>query len=171
VAHVYLGADADATAIRAILEATDGIDQVLAGDRRAAHGLDHDRAGDLVCISEPRRWFTWDYWLDERRAPDFARTVDIHRKPGYDPRELFLDPARPMVRSGIAWRLLRKRLGFRTLMDVIPLDTSLVRGSHGRTDLGPDRAPVLLCSEPLDGLPDRIAATDVRDLALRLLLD
>tara|TARA_Y100000589_G_scaffold283521_1_gene281646 strand:+ start:1905 stop:3281 length:1377 start_codon:yes stop_codon:yes gene_type:complete len=169
IAHVYLGDDVDPATIRPLLEANDGIDEVLAGEELITRGLAHERCGDLVCISEPRRWFTWDYWLDAGRAPDFARTVDIHRKPGYDPRELFLDPDRPLLRAGIAWRLLRKKLGFRTLMDVIPLDTSLVRGSHGRTDLGPDRSPVLLCSESMEDLPETIAATDVHDIALRLL--
>ena len=138
---------------------------------QSARGARHDRSGELLCISEPRRWFTWDYWNDERRAPDFARTVDIHRKPGYDPRELFLDPRRSMPRLRIALKLLKKKLGFRTLMDVIPLDTSLVRGSHGRTDLGPDRTPVLLSSESLDDLPESMPATAIRDLVLRLALD
>ncbi|MDG1898710.1 MAG: hypothetical protein P8I74_02480, partial [Phycisphaerales bacterium] len=103
--------------------------------------------------------------------PDFARSVDIHRKPGYDPRELFLDPDLKAPRLRIAWKLLRKKLGFRTLMDVIPLDASLVRGSHGRTDLGPDRSPVLLSSERMDELPDRLPASGVHDVMLRLLFD
>ena len=60
---------------------------------QAARHLDHERAGDFVAIAAPDAWFTYYYWLDDRRAPDFARTVDIHRKPGYDPVELFLDPA------------------------------------------------------------------------------
>ena len=66
------------------------------GAERAAHGLDHPRSGELVAVSRADRWFTYYYWLDDDRAPDYARTVDIHRKPGYDPVELFLDPeARP----------------------------------------------------------------------------
>jgi len=108
-------------------------------DRRAA-GLDHPRAGDLVVLARKDRWFAYPYWLDDAKAPDFARTVDIHRKPGYDPCELF-SAASPLA---VAWMLLRKKLGFRTLLRVTPLDTSLVRGSHGRRPDDPGEGPLLL---------------------------
>ena len=78
---------------------------------RAAHRIDHARAGDLVAIAEPKAWFTYYYWLDDRRAPDFARTVDIHRKPGYDPVELLLDPAIRVPALSVGWRLAKKSLG------------------------------------------------------------
>ena len=109
-----------------------------------AAGLEHPRAGDLIAVAGERCWFTYYYWLDDRRAPDFARSVDIHRKPGYDPVELFLDPATPFIKAKIAWRLLQKRLGFRMLMDVVPLDASLVRGSHGRRPERREEWPLLL---------------------------
>ncbi|MDG2200790.1 MAG: alkaline phosphatase family protein [Phycisphaerales bacterium] len=171
IAHVYLAPGTDHATVRTLLLEADGIDEVLDEAGQSARGARHERGGDLLCTSEPQRWFTWDYWNDDRRAPDFARTVDIHRKPGYDPRELFLDPKRTLPRLRIGWKLLKKKLGFRTLMDVIPLDTSLVRGSHGRTDLGADRTPVLLSTESLDDLPETVPATAIRDLMLRLLLD
>ena len=87
----------------------------------------HPRSGDLVLVAQRGCWFSYDYWLDDRRAPDFARTVDIHSKPGYDPCELFIDPALVAPRLRIAVTLLRRTLGFRALMKVIPLDPSLVR--------------------------------------------
>ncbi|MEM9419051.1 MAG: nucleotide pyrophosphatase/phosphodiesterase family protein [Planctomycetota bacterium] len=102
--------------------------------------MKHPRAGNTVLVADPGRWFTYDYWLDESKAPDFARTVDIHRKPGYDPRELFADKGK----AAIAWKLLRKKLGFRQLMDVTPLDTDLVRGTHGRIDNPPELQPLLI---------------------------
>ena len=71
-------------------------------------GIDHPRAGDLIAVAAPDAWFTYYYWLDDAVAPDFARCVDIHRKPGYDPVELFLDPKIPLVKLKILWRL-RKR--------------------------------------------------------------
>jgi len=112
-------------------------------------------------VARDRAWFTYYYWLDDRRAPDFARTVDIHRKPGYDPVELFLDPKLPLVKARIAWRLLQKRLGFRMLMDVVPLDASLVRGSHGVTPANPAEWPLLISSRS-DLLPrSAINSTDV----------
>ena len=94
-------------------------------------GLAHPRSGELIALSENNKWFAYPYWLDESRAPDFARTVDIHRKPGYDPCELFFDPKLLFPKLKVIRKLLGKKLGFRTLMDVIPLDHSLVKGSHG----------------------------------------
>jgi len=134
VAHVYVRDDEDRERVRAICAETPGVERVLDGELLAAAGLDHERSGDLVLVAERRRWFSYYYWLDDARAPDFARTVDIHRKPGYDPVELFIDPKIVMPKAAIGWRLAKKKLGFRRLMDVIPLDTSLVRGSHGRVE-------------------------------------
>jgi hypothetical protein len=85
--------------------------------------------------------------------------VDIHRKPGYDPVELFLDPAIPAVRLKIAWRLLQKKLGFRMLMDVIPLDATLVRGSHGARPSSPKDWPLILSQQPLPG--ETLRSTEV----------
>jgi predicted AlkP superfamily pyrophosphatase or phosphodiesterase len=169
IAHVYVHDPGDLPETIRVLESLDGVDQVLAGDALQEAGLNHARTGDLVLVSDPRRWFTWDFWYDDDKAPDYARTVDIHRKPGYDPRELFIDPKLVAPKLKIAGTLLKKKLGFRTMMDVIPLDSSLVRGSHGRIDLGEDRLPVLLCSESLDGLPERVPCTSVRDIMLDMI--
>mgnify|MGYP003693682215 CR=1 FL=1 len=146
LAHIYVANAADLPAVHELLEATDGVDGVL--DRRTKRdlGIDHQNPGDLVVFSEPDRWFAYPYWLDDALAPDFARTVDIHRKPGYDPVELFLDPALPAAKARIAWTLLKKKLGFRYLMRVVSLDSSLVRGSHGRFPDDADRGAVLLGS-------------------------
>ncbi|MFM8892060.1 MAG: alkaline phosphatase family protein, partial [Planctomycetia bacterium] len=127
----------------------------------------HERSGDLVCIAEPGCWFAYHYWLDEARRPDFAPTVDIHRKPGYDPVELFLDPQLALPKLRIAATLARKMLGFRTLMKVIGTDASIVRGSHGRLPDRPADGPVFLCSDPA-GRRDRLALADVRDTLLDL---
>lgn len=146
VAHVYCRDQALVNDVRALLEKEPGISEVWGAAEKQAGGLDHPRAGDLLAIAGERAWFTYYYWLDDRRAPDFARTVDIHRKSGYDPVELFLDPRQPIIRAKIALRLLQKRLGFRMLMDVIPLDATLVRGSHGRRPVNPKEWPVLITS-------------------------
>ena len=137
VAHVYVNDRARLSEVRGLLEKTAGVEAVLDKDQQAARGLSHPRSGDLVAVSAPDAWFTYYYWLDDARAPDFARTVEIHRKPGYDPVELFLDPRLRLPKAAVAWRLLKRKLGFRTLLDVIALDASLVKGSHGRT---PDSA-------------------------------
>jgi len=109
-----------------------------------------DRSAELLLEAEPGCWFAYDYWLDGGAAPDYARTVEIHRKPGYDPRELYIDPAFRRPRAAVAWRLFKKRLGLRTLMDVVPLDASLVRGTHGRPVCGPG-GPVVLTPDDNEG--------------------
>ena len=101
-----------------------------------------------MLVAKPGAWFTYYHWLDDACAPDFARTVDIHRKHGYDPCELLLDPKLPLPMARIALRLLQKKLGMRYLMDVIPLDASLIKGTHGRVDADPSRGAVFLCSQP-----------------------
>src|SRR6185295_3725988 len=131
IAHIYLNDGQLEKPVRDTLENQSGIEQVLGSAEKKSFGIDHPRAGDLIAIASENAWFAYYYWLDDQVAPDFARTVDIHRKPGYDPVELFLDPALSFPKLSIAWRLLRKRLGFRMLMDLIPLDATLVRGSHG----------------------------------------
>ena len=171
VAHVYVRSPESIGEVKSLLEAIPGVERVLDEEEKRAFGLDHYRAGELVAISGADRWFTYYYWLDDDRAPDFARTVDIHRKPGFDPAELFLNPKLAMPKLKIARRLLQLKLGFRTLMDVIGLDASLVQGSHGRVTDRPEAGPVFITSEA-DLLPEgAVPATDVRNLVLRHLMD
>lgn len=164
VAHVYVNDPAIRHEVRAALEAVDGVAQVLDAAGKAAIGLDHPRAGELVALSDEDAWFTYYYWDDDLKAPDFARCVDIHRKYGYDPVELFLDPALTLPKARVAWKLAKKALGFRMLMDVIALDPSLVGGSHGVRPASSDEWPVLI---GLGSEDEPIAATDVHDRLLR----
>jgi predicted AlkP superfamily pyrophosphatase or phosphodiesterase len=167
VAHVYINDIARLGQIRTLLEQTPGVAQVLdtAGKRR--HGLDHPRAGELVVLAEAGAWFTYYYWLDDRRAPDYARTVDIHRKPGYDPAELFIDPQLRFPKVKVGWTLLKKQLGFRYLMEVIALDGRQVRGSHGIAPATPAAGPLFITQQAGLLEADTIAATDVCGLILR----
>jgi predicted AlkP superfamily pyrophosphatase or phosphodiesterase len=148
VAHVYLNDRSLETPARDVIEQQPGVARVLGAAEKAALGLNHPRAGDLVALASENAWFTYYYWLDDARAPDFARCVDIHRKPGYDPVELFLDPKLSSPKLKIAWRLLQKKLGFRMLMDVIPLDASLVKGSHGVRPAGVKDYPLVITGRP-----------------------
>jgi len=171
IAHIYVRDPARLAEVKALLEAQPGVEQVLDATTKVAHGLDHERAGDLVAISDADSWFTYYYWLDDAKCPDFARTVEIHRKPGYDPVELFLDPAISFPKLALAWRLLKKILGFRTLMDVIPLDATLVKGSHGRpTDNDADGA-VFITSDAAFAEAEPLAPTAVKDMILRHIFD
>jgi predicted AlkP superfamily pyrophosphatase or phosphodiesterase len=167
VAHVYVADPADVPAVADLCRDLPGVDLVLDRDGQAAHGLAHERSGELVLVAAPESWFTYYYWLDDARAPDFARGVEIHRKPGYDPAELFFDPADPRARLRAASHLARKRLGLRYAMDVVPLDGRWVGGTHGRLPEDPADGPVLLCGDPA-AKRDRIAAHEVRDLVLEL---
>ncbi|WP_139977240.1 alkaline phosphatase family protein [Nocardioides litoris] len=167
VAHVYVDDPADLERVRALCAALPGVAEVLDRAGQAAYGLDHERAGELVLVADPTAWFTYYYWDDDDRAPDFARGVEIHRKPGYDPAELFLDPEDKLVKAKAALTLARKFAGLRYAMKVVPLDPAPVRGTHGRLPARDQDAPVVLCDQP-GVLGDRIAATDVRDLLLRL---
>ncbi len=148
VAHVYCRSDEARQLATSVLRNLPGVERVLDRAAQRSFGLDHARAGDLVAIARTGAWFTYYYWLDDERAPDFARTVDIHRKPGYDPCELFLDPALRTPKLRIALRLAQKLSGMRYLMDVIPLDASLVKGSHGRIVEDALDGPLFLCSDP-----------------------
>lgn len=160
LAHVYVRDPADVAPVKALLARTPGVERVFDAADKAEIGLDHPRSGELVALAAPRHWFTYYYWLDDALAPDYARTVDIHKKPGYDPCELFLDPQKAAVKLRVGWKLARKLLGFRYVMDVIPLDPALVRGSHGRPPASPEDGAVLIASDKA-GARDRFAATDV----------
>lgn len=146
LAHVYIRNSDDLTRIKELLSKVEGIERILAGEELDSIGLNHRRSGELVLIAEQGCWFAYPWWQDEQRAPDYARTVDIHRKPGYDPAELLLDPELTFPKLKIGAKILARKLGFRNLLDVISTDPSKVRGSHGRAVGDPLQGPVLVRS-------------------------
>ncbi len=158
VAHVYVKRNEDLSRIREMLMKTDGIQDVYDNKMQKEQEIDHERSGDLVCVADKNAWFTYYYWLDDKLAPDFARTVDIHRKPGYDPCELFLDPSISMPALKVGSKLVKKKLGFRYLMDVIPLNADLVKGSHGRIPESKEDWPLFISEETTE---KEIKATEV----------
>ena len=149
VAHVYAPEEATCRMLSERFASVDGVEEVLRGESLSSRGLAHARSGDLVLVARRGRWFSYPWWEDSSRAPDYARTVDIHRKPGYDPLELFLDPHRRFIRASLMARLAARKLGLRALLSVVPLDESLVRGSHGRDVVEPGMGPVLVAPEAL----------------------
>jgi predicted AlkP superfamily pyrophosphatase or phosphodiesterase len=144
IAHVYVNDARVLPEVRRVLERLRGVGEILDDDGKRAAGLDHPRSGDFVLVAAPGAWFTYYYWTDDARAPDFARCVEIHRKPGYDPCELAFDPRLSSPKLAAAWRLAKKALGFRSLFDVVGLDPTVVRGSHGRRPSNPSAGPVLI---------------------------
>jgi predicted AlkP superfamily pyrophosphatase or phosphodiesterase len=171
VAHVYVNDRNLLDRVRSVLQAQAGIETVADRAQQASLGINHPRAGDLVAIADGRSWFTYYYWLDDSVAPDFARTVDIHRKIGYDPAELFIDPAIKFPAARVARFLLKKKLGLRGLLEVIPLDPTLVKGSHGRVPERAEDRPVWIGDRVAGRSLGEVAATDVYGLLRTLCLD
>ncbi len=162
VAHIYVNDKSILGEVRNAVTELDGVAQVMDGSMRNYYGMEHPRAGDLIAVSDEKSWFTYYWWEKDRKAPDYARTVDIHRKPGYDPVELFMNPKfrNPKLKAGM--KVLRKKLGFRTLMNLIPLDADLVKGSHGAIPASEKDWPVVIGDMPnlsRDGA--KIQATEV----------
>ncbi|HKL90943.1 MAG TPA: hypothetical protein VJ880_07165, partial [Allomuricauda sp.] len=133
-------------------------------NERKDHHIDHERAGDFVLVADKDSWFTYYFWEDDTVAPDYARMVDIHKKPGYDPVEMFTDPADRLVVPKVMWKLLKKKLGFRTVLDIIPLKPELVHGSHGRIPEDKEDWPIL-ATNSIENLPEQeLLATEVYEV-------
>ncbi|WP_339925341.1 nucleotide pyrophosphatase/phosphodiesterase family protein [uncultured Cyclobacterium sp.] len=152
LAHLYVKDAKDIAEVKAIVATLPGVEKVLDKAGQDDFKLNHERAGDLVVVADKDSWFTYYYWLDDKVAPDYARTVDIHRKPGYDPVEMFANPDIKFLKGKLGWTLLKKKLGFRYLMDVIPLQADLVKGSHGRIPESEKDWPVLIRSKKDKGI-------------------
>ncbi len=161
VAHIYLNDTSLKDKVKKLLQAVVGVEKVLSDNEIVEAKIKHERCGDLVVLADKDSWFTYYYWLDDKKAPDFARMVDIHKKPGYDPVEMFTDPKDKLVIPKILWKLFKKKLGFRTLMNVIPLRAELVKGSHGRVPDDKDDYPILISNNPACNNEPTIQAVDV----------
>jgi predicted AlkP superfamily pyrophosphatase or phosphodiesterase len=154
IAHIYINDISTKEQVRQILSSTPGVELVLDKQEQTTYVIDHERSGDFVVMAKEASWFTYYFWLDDAKAPDYARSVDIHKKPGYDPVEMFMTSK---ARAG--YKLMRKKLGFRYVMDVIPLDATLIKGSHGRVNVDEKYAPVLITDESYN--EGEVLATDV----------
>src|SRR5690606_33469971 len=161
VSHIYLNDKSLKTELVALFKSVDGIEKVLVDEELKNAQLNHERCGDIVLVADKHSWFTYYFWLDDAKAPDYARMVDIHKKPGYDPAELTTNPKDPLVVPKILFKLLKKKLGFRTVMNVIPLDATLVKGSHGRIPESEDDYPIFATNSKEIALKESIEATDV----------
>jgi predicted AlkP superfamily pyrophosphatase or phosphodiesterase len=164
LAHVYVRDPEDIPRVKELLTPVQGVSRVLGGEERAEIGLNHERTGELVLLSDPDAWFAYPFWLNDPDAPDYARAVAIHHKAGFDPCELFFDPAFRMPKLHAAKRVLEKKLGFRMTMDVVPLDAAIVKGSHGLRARDPLDRPILIGHGPRPGASAPMTA--VRDLIL-----
>lgn len=164
VAHIYIKNEDDIEPVKKIIQEIPGVESVLDEEGKKQHKLNHPRSGELVAIAKPGSWFTYYYWLDDDKAPDFAPTVAIHTKPGYDPAELLINPEITFPKLKVAFRLLQKKLGFRYTMDLIPIDGSGVKGSHGRISSTAGTGPLIATQQSELLKEDSYKPTDVFDI-------
>ncbi|HIX55257.1 MAG TPA: alkaline phosphatase family protein [Candidatus Sphingobacterium stercoripullorum] len=142
IAHIYTRSEATTAKIIELLQGVKGIAHILDKEQQKSFGINHKRSGDIVLMADQNSWFTYYFWLDDAVAPDYARMVDIHKKPGYDPVEVFMTS-----KTRAIYKVLLKKLGFRSVLDVIPLDASLVKGSHGSVEIEKDYFPIIIGNE------------------------
>ena len=164
IAHIYCKDSSTIKKLVRLLEPIEGVEKVLFGEDLKKHHINHERCGDIVVVADKDSWFTYYFWLDDAKAPDYARMVDIHKKPGYDPVEMLTDPKDKLVMAKVVGKLLKKKLGFRTVMNIIPIDATLIKGSHGRLTEDKDDYPIFI-SNYTDAINENtITAIQVRDL-------
>ncbi len=163
IAHIYVQDLTQLDTIKKRLEATEGIALILDDEGKKEYHINHERAGDLVIVADKKSWFTYYFWEDDSKAPDYARMVDIHKKPGYDPVEMLLDPKQKLIIPKIIFKVLAKKLGFRIVMNVIPLDATLVKGSHGAVDLEEEDKAIFIGNQEANTF---IEPTDIHDIIL-----
>lgn len=164
VAHIYLNNKSIIDEVFDLLNTIKGIDIVIEESKKEKYKINHQRSGDLIVVANQGSWFSYYYWLDEKKAPDFARIVEIHKKPGYDPAELFIDPSIKFAKFRILLTLLKKKLGFRYLMKFIPLDDTIVKGSHGRINTDPENYPIIVSQKKQVLTKDSIEAIEVFEI-------
>lgn len=163
-AHIYINDAQKTNEIKNLLSHCPGIEHVWDKEAQKIHNIHHERSGELIAVAEKNAWFTYYFWLDDDKAPDYARTIDIHRKPGYDPLEMFFDPNIKYLPLKIGGKLIKKKLGLRMLMDLIPLDASLIKGSHGRLPDAPEEGAIMIGPKILQR--NTLHMTDIHHLIL-----
>lgn len=162
LAHIYVNDKSILDTLKGVFSADKNIALVLDKQQQLAHGISHDRSGDLVLVSASDAWFSYYFWLDDALAPDYARTVDIFKKPGYDPVEMFMTSK---VKAG--YKLLRKKIGLRYVMNVIPLNPDLIKGSHGHIPDAGTARPIFIGS--FKQREDPIQACDIFSVIMQAL--
>lgn len=167
LAHIYVNDQSKLSAVRELIEKTPGVEAVYGEAEKQIHHIDHPRAGDLIAIADAKSWFTYYFWLDDNKAPDYARTVDIHRKPGYDPAELVVDPTIKAIKLKVLTKLFKKKIGMRYLLDVIPLDASIIKGSHGRYPDRPEEGPLIITQQKDHLTQNQFQAVEIYDVILK----
>ncbi len=171
IAHIYLNDKSLKQEVKQLLESQKGVSAVLMGDEIKNTHLNHERSGDLIVLADTTSWFTYYFWDDDIKAPDYARMVDIHKKPGYDPVEMMVNPKDKLVTFKVIWKLIKKKLGFRTVLNIIPLNAALIKGSHGIVPEDKDDYPIFITNKKDIGLAQNMQATEVYSLLKKHVID
>jgi predicted AlkP superfamily pyrophosphatase or phosphodiesterase len=164
IAHIYCKNSSTIGKLVKLLQSVEGVEKVLFSEDLKKYHINHERCGDIVVVADKDSWFTYYFWLDDTKAPDYARMVDIHKKPGYDPVEMLTDPKDKLVMAKVVGKLLKKKLGFRTVMNIIPIDATLIKGSHGRLTEDKEDYPIFISNRVSSENENVINAIQVRDL-------
>ncbi|VTP90723.1 Uncharacterised protein [Sphingobacterium daejeonense] len=160
IAHIYTKSEATKQKVKSLLADVAGIDKVLDKEEKAAYGIDHESVWrPSFYWRKGMLGLTYYFWEDDAKAPDYARMVDIHKKPGYDPVEMFMTS-----KSRAIYKLILKKIGIRAVLDITPLDPSLVKGSHGITDVDQDYYPILIGN--FEQLENIVEPTAIKNLLL-----
>ena len=140
IAHIYINPGYEDEVYQILKNKNLGI--ILDSKLQKELKINHSKSGNLILCANTDSWFNYYWWDDVKYAPDFTFGVDIHRKPGYDPLELFFD--------------------FKTKQ--ISHDTSLIKGSHGLIPTD-DNLPLIGTSFN-SNLDKIVSAIDIKQLIM-----
>lgn len=157
IAHIYIRDEKNIAVVKKILAQVDGVGEILDNAGKEKYNVNHSRSGELIALAARDSWFSWHYFMDEKSAPDFAFTIDIHRKCGYDPAELFFDEKLSCPRFSAGLKLLQKKCGLRTKFDLITRDQSRIKGSHGLLPANVNDGAIIIGSHEL---PENLTMLD-----------
>jgi len=143
VAHLFVKPGYEEL-VKTKLKNHEGVAIILDETLQKKFKINHPRSGDLILSSQNDSWYNYHWWEEEKYAPDFTFNVDIHRKPGYDPLELFMD--------------------FQTRK--ISHNTKHVKGSHGIIKEDDNSLPIFATSFQLPD-QDKINATQITPTILK----
>jgi predicted AlkP superfamily pyrophosphatase or phosphodiesterase len=169
VAHVYVARGEDIPAVRAILEAVSGVREVFDTAAQVDLGIDHPRSGELIATSTPRAFFSYPYWFEANKQPDFADCVAVFDKIGTDTCELFLKPGLA-GKLHTAKRLAQLGLGLKVPFDIVDTNDANVRGARRIARNDPQRGAAAISSWNL-GRTGPVPMEDLKDLILARMFD
>tara|TARA_Y100000590_G_scaffold361534_1_gene418247 strand:- start:3891 stop:5195 length:1305 start_codon:yes stop_codon:yes gene_type:complete len=137
IAHIYIKPGFENT-VKTIFQNVD-VGNIFDKNAQLDLKINNVRSGEIILTSKKNSWFNYYWWTDEKYAPEFTFSVDIHRKPGFDPLELFLDMKTKKISQ----------------------DVTLIRGSHGIIDNELSKLPIFGTTISDKILPEKMNVTEI----------